>query len=98
MAVKRDPKHPKKNKKSKKKHLKNENFEKKKKGGFFSPFSTHPVSFKKNVIFGHFSRGGGGGGCKMSLPGFYRYFVKNELKKSKVFVNFFADISVSKFI
>ena len=30
----------------------------KKKSFFF--FSTHPASFKKNVIFGHFSRGEGG--------------------------------------
>ena len=35
----------------------------KKKVGFFSFFSTYPASFKKNVIFGHFSRGGGAAKC-----------------------------------
>ena len=29
------------------------------KEGFFFFFSTHPASFKKNIISGHFSRGGG---------------------------------------
>ena len=47
---------PQKKQKKWKKHLKNENFEKK--VGFF-PFSTHPASLKKNVIFGHFSGGEG---------------------------------------
>ena len=56
---------PKKTKKVKKKHLKNVNFEKKKKVGFFFLFSTHPASFKKNVIFGYFSRGGNKQSCQM---------------------------------
>ena len=66
VAVKRDPKQPKKNQKSKK-NLKNGNFEKK----VQSFFSTHSVSFKNMSKMANLVgvMGGGEGAYKMSLPG-----------------------------